>query len=87
MPLASIVRRRPLEYSIIHEAKPAGPAIGHYGGKPIAASIVDGFGRLYKYAGLAPRRWDGELDGAALRPGEFILLPGLVYSLEKRMRT
>jgi hypothetical protein len=31
------------------------------------------------YAGVAPRRLDGEFDIDALRPGEFIVKPGLIY--------
>jgi hypothetical protein len=83
MPLAPVITSRPLTYSLIRGATPTGPAIGSYAGAPIAASIVDAMGRHYDYAGLAPRRPDGTLDADALRPGEFILSPGLLYKAHK----
>lgn len=74
-------RRRPLEYSILVEPRPAGPVIGSLGGEDIHAAVVDAFGRRYVYAGAAPRRYDGSLDDGALGPGEFFVLPGLVYRM------
>ncbi len=82
MPLAPLPRSRPLEYFILHDAKPSGPSVGRYGGKDIPASVVDEFGRSYVFAGIAPRRWNGSLDVDALRTCEFILMPGVVYRLE-----
>lgn len=70
---------RPLDYFIVQDPKPAGPSIGYYGAQEISESIVDMFGHRYLYVGAAPRGWDGEFDVNALRPGEFIVLPGLVY--------
>jgi hypothetical protein len=86
MPLVSHSRRRPIEYSILHDAKPAGPPIGTYGGRDIPHSVVDESGRLYVYAGVAPRRSNGQFDDDALKPGEFIVLPELVYCLKKRSK-
>ncbi len=82
MPLAPSPRSRPLEYFILHDAKPNGPSVGRYGGKYIPASVVDEFGRGYVFAGIAPRRLTGGLDVDALRTGEFILMPGLIYRME-----
>jgi hypothetical protein len=82
MPFAPSPRSRPLDYFILHEAKPTGPSVGHYEGKDIPASVVDEFGRQYLFAGIAPRRWNGGLDVDALRTGEFILMPGLIYRLQ-----
>jgi hypothetical protein len=42
-------------------------------------AAVDYFGRRYVYAGVAPRRRNGKYDGDALRWGEWIVEPGLVY--------
>jgi hypothetical protein len=81
MPLASISRDKPIEYSMIHSARSAGPAIGTYAGEEIYESIVDEFGRLFYFTGIAPRRLDGGFAAEALKPGEFILQPGLVYRL------
>ena len=82
MPLASTMQARPIEYFILHDAKPKGPNMGLYGDREIPATVVDGCGRQYGYAGIAPRKWNGQLDVDALRPGEFILMPGLIYRLE-----
>jgi hypothetical protein len=71
--------RRPIEYSILVDPKPAGPTIGHYAERTIPERVQDAFGRLYVYAGIASRRADGNFDDEALRPGEFIMLPGLIY--------
>ena len=83
MPLASISPNRPIEYSMIHAARPAGPTIGTYAGQEIYESIVDEFGRLFYFTGIAPRRLKGGFAAEALKPGEFILQPGLVYRLAK----
>lgn len=68
-----------IEYSTLHDVKPTGGSIGLYAGKEIAASVVDEFGRRFVYAGLAPRKANGELDARALEKGEFIVMPGLLY--------
>jgi hypothetical protein len=70
---------RPVEYSILIEPRPDGQVIGYYAGRPIAAAVVDHFGRRFTYAGVAPRLRNGRYDAEALRPGEWIVEPGLVY--------
>ena len=40
-------------------------------------------GQQYRFAGLAPRRSNGEIDLAALKHDEWIVRPGLVYFLEE----
>ena len=82
MPTGPIMLAPPLDYFILHEAKPTGPNLGLYADACIAATVVDMFGRKYVYAGVAPRRWNGQFDVDALRQGEFILMPGLVYRME-----
>jgi hypothetical protein len=83
MPLAAIDFSRPVEYSILHHVRATGPTMGYYSDHPIAASIVDEHGRRFVYAGIAPRRWNGQYDVDALKTGEFIVEPGLVYRYER----
>jgi hypothetical protein len=84
MPLASVGRYPPVDYYILHHAEPAGPVIGHYAGREIRAYVIDDLKRRYVYAGVALRLWNGQFDTRALRDGEFILQPGLVYRLETK---
>ena len=79
--LASTRSTRPLEYSILHNARPAGPVIGKLAGKEFFEYVYDEFGRLFVYSGAAPRRLNGEFDDDALKQGEFIVQPGLIYKL------
>ncbi len=79
MPLATITRNRRIEYSILHAPRPVGATIGTFHGEEISEAVMDEFGRLYRYAGVAPLRMDGRFDDEALQPGEFIVQPGLVY--------
>jgi hypothetical protein len=72
----------PIEYFTL-DIRREGPPIGYLGGRPIAGTVVDTGGQRYRYAGLAPRRRDGAIDIAALRPREWIVRPGLVYFLEQ----
>ncbi len=53
--------------------------LGRLGGKEFTEYVYDEFGRLFVYSGVAPRRLNGEFNDDALRTGEFIVLPGLVY--------
>jgi hypothetical protein len=71
--------RRPIEYSILVDPTPAGPPIGRYAERAFSEFVRDAFGRLFVYAGIAPRRANGQFDDDALHPGEFIMLPGLIY--------
>jgi hypothetical protein len=71
-----------VDYHIIVEPRPAGPVIGYFAGQPIAASVVDYFGRRFLYEGVAPRRRNGQYDIQSLRPGEWIVEPGLLYQFD-----
>ena len=51
--------------------------------RPIPAAVVDYFGRRYIYAGIAPRRHNGQYDVEALAIGERLVEPGLVYRSEE----
>jgi len=89
--LASTARRADtLEYSILHNTKPEGATIGKLDGREISEFVTDEFGRLFAYSGVAPRLSNGQFDDAALKPGEFIVPPGLIYQYrgktEKRRR-
>ncbi|HWA80756.1 MAG TPA: hypothetical protein VG848_10670 [Acetobacteraceae bacterium] len=68
-----------IEYSLLHHTTMDGPVIGTYMDQPIAEAVIDETGRRYVYAGLVPRGRGGRFDTGALRPGEFILQPGLIY--------
>lgn len=69
------------EYHLIIDPRPTGPAIGVYAERIISESVADYFGRRFTYAGVAPRRSNGQYDLAALRAGEFIVEPGLLYQI------
>ena len=69
-------------YSIMFEPRPAGATIGLYRGLPIAERVIDQFDRCFTYVGVIGRRGDGQYDVNALKPGQFVVEPGLVYDLE-----
>ena len=69
-------------YSIMVEPRPAGVTIGLYRGLPIAERVVDQFDRRFTFVGIIGRRRDGQYDVNALKPGQFVVEPGLVYDLE-----
>jgi hypothetical protein len=68
--------------SIMVEPRPVGATIGVYRGLPIAERVVDHFNRCFTFAGVIGRRRDGQYDVDALKPGQFVVEPGLVYDLE-----
>ena len=79
MPRFAVAMERPVEYFILMEPRADGPVVGYLDGRPIPAAVVDCWGRHYSYAGVAPRRRSGQYDVESLRPGEWIMEPGLVY--------
>jgi hypothetical protein len=48
---------------------------------PIREIAVDGSGKAYRLADVAPRECSGRFDVGALRPGEWIVRPDLVYAV------
>jgi hypothetical protein len=80
MPGAYIAHAGTVEYFMLLHPRADGPVLGTYAGRPIAATIVDADGRRYCYAGVAPRLSNGRYDLDALRKGEWLVEPGLVYS-------
>ncbi len=83
MPLASYRPHIPLEYVTLFNAKSSGPSIGTYSGRDIPSSVEDGFGRRYDFVSVAPRCWNGKINVGALREGEFLFPPDLVYRMRK----
>ena len=77
--IADNLRMHRIEYSILHNPTFEGPVIGRLNGEAFSEFVVDEFGRLFAYSGVAPRLSDGRFDEAALKAGEFIVLPGLIY--------
>ncbi len=78
-----VSRRFPTEYFILANLRVEGGVIGHLADKPIAETVVDGNGFRYHFVGVAPHSADGRFDVDSLRPGEWIVQPGLVYIMEK----
>jgi hypothetical protein len=80
-------RGKPLEYSMLHNTQSEGPIIGRLDDLEFSEFVVDEFGRLFSYSGVAPRLSDGRFDNAALQDGEFILRPGLIYKYRGKAGT
>jgi hypothetical protein len=78
--------QRPDIFSIMVEPRAAGPVIGIYHDRPIAARVIDQFGRRFTYAGVIGRRRDGQYDVDRLTSGQFIVEPGIVYDLETKKK-
>lgn len=71
----------PYEYFELDVSSSAGPVVAAINGRPAPASVMDRNGRRYSFAGIAARDRNGRLDVAALRRGEWIVAPDLVYEL------
>jgi hypothetical protein len=71
-----------VEYLMLVDPRPTGPVLGYYNDRPIAAALVDCFGRRYVFAGVAPRHRNGRYDIDALAACEWLVEPGLVYRAE-----
>lgn len=81
--LASGVSRRvPTEYFVLANLREQGAIIGRLAGHPIADTVVDASGLQYHFVGVAPRDRSGRFDVEALRAGEWIVQPGLVYAAD-----
>ncbi|TPI26741.1 hypothetical protein FJ414_29790 [Mesorhizobium sp. B3-1-6] len=74
----------PIEYFILADPRDKGAVIGRLADHPIRETVVDGQGCSYRYVGVATRNPDGRYDVEALRPGEWIAQPGLLYALEAK---
>ena len=84
-PLGRVAARYVGQYHL-SDTRADGPMLGFCAGQPIFSAVVDGFGRRYVFAGVAVRRRDGDVDLAALRRGEWLLEPGLIYRSDRATR-
>jgi hypothetical protein len=76
-------RSVPTEYFVLANPQPEGAVIGNVGDLLIHETVIDDNGLRYRFAGVASRDPDGRIDVEALRPGEWIVQPGLVYIIEE----
>jgi len=67
------------ELFILSHVRPEGGVVGHLGELPIPEAVIGEDGQHYVFEGIAVRRPSGRFDVRALRPGEWIVQPGLVY--------
>ena len=67
------------EFFILGRVRPEGDVVGHLGDLPIPAQMIGEDGQHYVFEGVAVRRPSGRFDVRGLRPGEWIVRPGLVY--------
>ena len=79
-------RNRPLDYFMLQEPHGDGAPVGTFKGSAIPEGMTDYFGQHYHFAGVAPRLQDGRYDVDALRPGEWLVEPGLIYASDRRAR-
>jgi hypothetical protein len=87
MPMPKATRRsRPVEYFMLQEPHGEGPQVGTFAGQAISERMTDYLGERYRFAGIAPRLQDGRYDVDALRTGEWLVEPGLIYARETRGR-
>ena len=78
--------RRPLDYFMLQEPHGEGPLVGTFAGQAIFERMTDYLGQHYRFAGIAPRLPSGRYDVDALRPGEWLVEPGLIYAHESSPR-
>jgi hypothetical protein len=67
------------EFFILSHVRPQGRVVGRLGQLPIPERLIGEDGHSYVFEGVAPRRPSGRFDVRTLRPGEWIVRPGLVY--------
>jgi hypothetical protein len=79
-------RNRPVDYFMLQEPHGEGARVGTFAGEAIAEGMTDCFGRHYRFVGVAPRLPDGRYDVDALRPGEWLVEPGLIYASDRQSK-
>lgn len=67
------------EHRILGHVQSAGQLLGHFAGHPIYSVVIDQAEQHYNFLGVASCYPDGKYDLRRLKPGEFILDPGLIY--------
>lgn len=83
-PTRTTSRSMPVEYFILTGTTFQGSVVGTIDGAPIHELAVDGDGERYRFIGVAPRGSGGRYDVLALKQGEWIVEPGLVYRSEEK---
>ena len=78
-----VSRSIPFEYFSLDNVHFDGHIVAYIDDQPIQDAVVDARGRRYRFVGLAQRDGCGRLDVTALRRGEWIVLPNLIYSAER----
>ncbi len=78
-----VSRNLPFEYFVLGNVQLDGAVVAHVGGRPIRDAVIDARGSRYRFVGLARRDGSGRLDVEALRAGEWIVEPNLVYAAEE----
>jgi hypothetical protein len=86
--MSAFVHRRcnRADFLVVVDPQPEGPILGMFGEHKIASTVVDRFGRRYDYVGIATRLWMGRCDADAIKYGEWLVEPGLVYRLQATKR-
>ena len=79
---SGVSHRVPTEYFVLANLREQGTVIGRLADHPIADTVVDASGLRYHFVGVAPRDRSGRFDVEALRTGEWIVQPGLVYAAD-----
>ena len=74
-----VSRSIPHEYFLLDVADHSGPIVARLGERAVREAVIDRRGRRYQFAGVARRDPRGRLDVTALRAGEWIVAPDLVY--------
>ncbi|MBO9198330.1 hypothetical protein [Rhizobium sp. 16-449-1b] len=74
-----VSRSIPHEYFVLDVADRSGPIVARLGDRTVPESVIDRRGRRYHFAGVARRDPRGRLDVTALRQGEWIVAPDLIY--------
>jgi hypothetical protein len=72
----------PFEYYMLHGLMFEGGVACRLGSKLVRELVRDKQGCLYRFVGLASRDSFGRLDVEALKPGEWIVEPDLIYAHE-----
>ena len=72
----------PFEYYMLHGIGFEGGIACRLGSKLVRERVRDSQGCLYCFVGRASRDASGRLDVAALKPGEWIVEPDLIYAHE-----
>jgi hypothetical protein len=79
-------RNQPVDYYMLQEPRGEGPSVGSFAGQAISERMTDYLGDRYRFVGIAPRLSNGRYDTGALRPGEWLVEPGLIYAREAPAR-